>query len=314
MGKTQRIVGIILIVLACCLAAYAWVLGSRMAEEQKRAQPQLQPVVVAAAHISAGKVITPEMIKLVGFPVRPEGSYLDMSQVLGKMTASDLAAGEPLLRERVEGSVRQVMHQLEQGERAVAVRVDEVIAVGNRLSPGDFVDVYLTLRRNSDEISDTHARLLLEKVRILAMGVRDVVAPKEGGATVRNAVEPPKTAVLAVPSLDVDKLALAAESGRLLLALRPLPDKETPDSTAPGSEPGAPSKVAVTTPPAGAKHVLSVLTLRELINARKNDRPSQSAAAPSPAAESSGKRAIVVMHGLKEKSIYMDGKLQGAKQ
>lgn len=50
MGKTQRILGGVLILLALALAAYAWVLSERMTAEQRESEARLQPVVVAGGH------------------------------------------------------------------------------------------------------------------------------------------------------------------------------------------------------------------------------------------------------------------------
>lgn len=312
MGKTQRILGGVLILLALALAAYAWVLSERMTAEQHEAETRLQPVVVATVRIVAGTVILPEMVQLTGLPSRPPGSYGDIKAVLGKLTASDIAVGEPLLQERIEGNARAMPQRLEEGERAVAVRVDDVIAVGNRLNPGDRVDVFVTLRRNSEEIPDTQSRLLLEKLRVLAFGSKDVAVSKDSGAQLRSNTETPKTAVLAVRLADVDKLALAAESGRLLLALRPqeaVPDKEPEGVAVPNAPPAQIS--------ASAKQVAPpVLTLRDLVGAGKIGQRGQGGGLNPPAGKgvAGPGSAVSVLHGLKEKTVYLNAKQSEARQ
>lgn len=308
MGKIQRIVGGVLILLALGLAAYAWTVSNRMADEQRQAQLQLQQqmqsVVVAIARIPAGTVMTPEMLRLASFPARPEGSYGEVKALIGRPTASDIAAGEPLLKERVEGNGRSVLQRLEEGERAVAIRVDDVIAVGNRLSPGDLVDAYVTLRRNGEEVPDTHSRLVLEKLRVLAFGNRDAGGSKEAGGNVRSAVDNPKTAVLAIKVPDVDKLALAAESGRLLLALRPSEQTPAADVVPADNHPPAAKGREATVEAAKAQPVS--LTLRELVGAPKTTASHAPAAAAQ--AKAGGGSSIRVLHGLKETSVYLDTK------
>ncbi|MCB4360482.1 Flp pilus assembly protein CpaB [Quatrionicoccus australiensis] len=312
MGKTQRILGGVLILLALALAAYAWVLSERMTAEQHEAETRLQPVVVATVRIAAGTTILPEMVQLTGLPSRPPGSYGDIKAVLGKLTASDIAVGEPLLQERIEGNVRAMQQRLEEGERAVAVRVDDVIAVGNRLNPGDRVDVFVTLRRNSEEIPDTQSRLLLEKLRVLAFGSKDAAATKDSGSQLRSNTETPKTAVLAVRLGDVDKLALAAESGRLLLALRPqeaVPDK-APEGVAVTS--ASPAQIS-----AAAKEVAPpVLTLRDLVGTGKIGQRGLGVGPNSPAGKgvAASGSAVSVLHGLKEKTVYLNAKQSEARQ
>lgn len=305
MGKTQRIIGAVLILLALGLAAYAWVLGERMAAEQKKAQVQMYPVVVAVTRIAAGTPITPEMIKSSPFPVRPEGSYADSKLLLGKTTASDIAEGEPLLRERVENAPRTAQLRLEEGERAVAVRVDEVIAVGNRLSAGDQVDVYVTIRRNSEEIPETQSRLLIENLRILAFGSRDAVQVRESGAAVKSAADNPKTAVLAVRLPDIGKLALAAESGRLLLALRPAESAGSAKPLVAGSTASALAKPAATDA-VPVKAQPAAMTLRELLGAKAGGVGPR-VTVHGPGAEG----RVSVLHGLKERSVYYDAKPAG---
>lgn len=356
MGKTQKIVGAVLILLALVLAGYAWVLSSRMAAKQQEAQRQMQPVVVAVSRIAAGSMVRPEMVRSVLFPMRPEGAYSEVNAVAGKITASDIAAGEPLLRERIGGTLRAILQHLNAGERAVAVRVDEVIAVGNRLNPGDLVDVYVTLRRNNDEIPDTQSLLLLEKLQVLAFGSKDAIAaagsgdgagnarevadsPGGVGALTSSAVgattpstrsavrggvaEIPKTAVLAVKQADVDKLALAAESGHLLLALRP---HETPqagdpaaalDAASGGAQGvGGEAKDEKAKLAAGAiaqtKIPPVILTLRELVGAPKDTgklRPAAPGARETRLAVAAPRgEGIAVMHGLKEKTVYLSAK------
>ncbi|MGE5469492.1 MAG: Flp pilus assembly protein CpaB [Bacteroidota bacterium] len=306
MGKIQRIVGGILVLFALGLAAYAWNLSNRMAAEQRQAQLQLQPVVVAAVRIPAGTAITPEMLRLSGFPQRPEGSYADIKAVAGKLTASDIAAGEPLLKERVEGNARALLQHLESGERAMAIKVDEVIAVGNRLSPGDLVDAFVTLKRNNDEIQDTQSRLVLAKLRVLAFGSKDTVVAKEAASSPRSAVESTKTAVLAVKLTDVDKLMLAAESGRLLLALRPPEGADASVPTTPGNADAA-GKVAENAADP-AKALPAALTLRELVGASKSGERSSRPVTVGGRAEPAPRRSVSVLHGLKEKSVYLDTK------
>jgi len=309
LGKTQRIVGALLIVAAIGLAAYAWMLSKDMAASKP---VPMQQVVVAAQRIAAGTVLSADQLQLMGFPSRPAGSYGAIEAVLGKTVPVDLAAGEPLLAERIEGGATPSLKRLQPGERAVAIKVDEVVAVGNRLAPGDLVDVFATFRRNNEEIADSHARLLLSGLRILAFGGLDAPEAKKAGATMRNVADTPRTAVLAVPLADVDRLALAAEAGRLLLALRPL---DTAGETPPppvavagnASATLAPTAAALLSAPAQA------VSLRELAGnvGTAASRPAANGGAAKRAAPAP---TVKVMHGLKETSVRVSMKRNGAGQ
>lgn len=310
MGKTQRLVGILLIVAALVLAAYAWVISKEMAA---RSKVQLQNVVVAAEHIAAGSLLTPEKLRVMAFPTRPLGSFGEVASLLGKQTPVDIAAGEPLLAERLNATASQSVKQLEAGERAVAIRVDEVIAVGNRLLPGDLVDVFVTFRRNNDEIPDSQARLLLSELRILAFGGIDAQDARKVGGGVARTVEMPRTAVLAVPLGSVDKLALAADAGRLLLALRPN-DGKARDSTIKATENA--SEMPLPKPPNPPERALSLRELAATLPSQTK-RPVANGTEggttkPSPTPVPG--TPIKVLHGLKESTVYVGTARNGAGQ
>lgn len=289
----QRVVGALLIVLAIGLAAYAWVLSKDMAAVRP---PVTQPVVVAAQRIAAGTVLTPDKLQLMEFPTPPAGSYREIAPLLGRLAPVDIAAGEPLLQERLEGNGAAAVKRLQPGERAVAIRVDEVIAVGNRLAPGDVVDVFATFRRNNDEIADSQARLLLGGLRILAIGSQAGEARK-GSGNLRTVADTPRTAVLAVPLAEVEKLALAAEAGRLLLALRPL--------ESPAGETQGVSSATLLSPEAQA------VNLRTLTGNTTQRAAAQAGTAPRRAASGA---TVKVMHGLKERTVRVSMKRNGAGQ
>lgn len=72
------------------------------------------------------------------------------------------------------------------------------------------------------EIAQTQARLLLSRVRVLSFGDATVERDGTPGPTGAGA----RTAVLAVPTAQVDALTLAEASGRLVLALRSPRDED----------------------------------------------------------------------------------------
>ena len=99
------------------------------------------------------------------------------------------------------------------GERAIAVRVDEGNAVGNRVRPGNFVDVFFMLKRDMSagpgadaEVDATQARLLLSRVRVLSFGDATLPGTSDAADAAANAANAPRsagarTAVLAVLTL-----------------------------------------------------------------------------------------------------------------
>ncbi|WP_415033467.1 Flp pilus assembly protein CpaB [Azonexus sp.] len=281
MGKTQRVLGILLVLVAIGLAAYAWTVSKQMMPEA----PKTYAVVVAAARIEADTLLTAENLRIMNFPERPSGSFDSITPLVGTVTPVDIAAGETVLSERITPPVTQAsMQALKPGERAVAIRVDEVIAVGNRIRPGDRVDVFAIFRRNSDEITDSHARLLLPGLRVVAFGSQETAESSKKGA---SKVDTARTAVLAMPVADVEKLALAAEAGRLMLALHPQQKAAQTDEIVP--------EAPVLTP-----FRLKDLTLTSAAT------PARPTSASVPGTKQAG-TTVRVWHGLKETAVHFQG-------
>ncbi|MCX4164439.1 MULTISPECIES: Flp pilus assembly protein CpaB [Paraburkholderia] len=229
MPKITRIVAGALIVLALLLGVFAWMLSRRPPPAPPASIAQTSfPVVVATHLLAAGKPITADALRIQSLPINPTGAFSDPSLLAGRIPASDIGPDSPVLESQLSSGMAE---QITPGERALAVRVDEGNAVGNRLRPGNLVDVFFTLRRDGAsggaEVDTTQARLLLSKVRVLAFG--NATAGNDNGSDPNGMV---RTAVLAIPVSEVDRVTLAETSGRLIFALRNPRDDETVDPSA----------------------------------------------------------------------------------
>ncbi|KAG8149623.1 Flp pilus assembly protein CpaB [Burkholderia catarinensis] len=233
-NNLTKIIAGLLIAIAVLLGIYAWMLGRAPAHPAvvapSVATMQTVPVVVATRLLPAGQPIPADALKLASAPMMPIGGFSDPSLLVGRVPANDILAAAPV----VEGGLTSgLANQVAPGERAVAIKVDETNAVGNRLRPGNFVDVFLNLRRDGSgmaqsgsEIPNSQARLLMSKLRVLSFG--DATPERDGNGGPGGAV---RTAVLAVPTAQVNALTLAEASGRLTLALRNPRDEEVAAQT-----------------------------------------------------------------------------------
>jgi pilus assembly protein CpaB len=219
-SRTVRNLAIAMIVVAVGLGFFALrlVKGLRQTEQAEVAdtRSELAKVVVAIAPIEQGKSVEAESLSLEEVSLVPDGSFQKVDDVVGRKVYQPVAKGEPLLSRhfRPPGPVAS---RIKPGERAIAVKVDGVIGLGGFIQPDDRVDVLLYLARDSREISDTQARVLLEDIRVLAYGANlERREQDEKEDNTNNA----RTAVLAVPESDVDRLMLGASKGSLRLALR----------------------------------------------------------------------------------------------
>lgn len=235
-----KIIAGILVLLALAVGGYAWVLGRQpavpAASVARGAAPasdtsRMYPVVVTSKAVPAGQVVPPDALRLAQLPLKPGGSFTEIAPLAGRVAAVDLPEGTPLQEGQL---VSGLALRLADGERAVAIKADEVLGVGGRVQPGDFVDVFVLLKGDGKEVDRSQSRLLLARQRVLAFGSNSVDGGpskkddgKNGSAQART--ELARTAVLAVPVADVNRLALGEATGRLLLALRNPADLAQPD-------------------------------------------------------------------------------------
>jgi len=102
-----------------------------------------------------------------------------------------------------------------EGMRAISVKVNEVIGVAGFVVPGTRVDVLVTAK-GSATTATTETRTVLSNVQVLTAGTRydQERATKEGKAI------PTTVVTLLLTPDDAEKLTLASEEGRIMLALR----------------------------------------------------------------------------------------------
>jgi len=189
------------------------------------------PVVVAAKPLPAGEAIPADAQRVERLTINPAGAFQDASAASGRVPVLDLAEGTPVMENQL---VSGLALRIGEGERAVAIKADEVMGVGNRIQPGDFVDVFVSLKSDGKDVDRSQARLLLSRKRVLAFGNASVdglpsKAVDKAAAQQAQRAEPARTAVLAVPVDEVNRLTIGDTSGKLLLALRNPTDMSEPD-------------------------------------------------------------------------------------
>lgn len=292
-----KLIAAILVLLALALGGYAWFLSRQPAPvaAQPTAAPQAQvpapdaplfPVVVAARAMPVGEPIAADALRVVQLPINPQGGFRETAPIVGRVPVVDLGEGTPLLESQL---VSGLALRIGEGERAVAVKADEVMGVGHRVRPGDFVDIFFVLKSDNREIDRSQVRLLLARKRVLAYGSASVDgAPSAKGSSNGNAQaassQQARTAVLAVPVDEVNRLALAEQSGRLLLALRNPDDLQAPDPRLFADLPTALQPVAAgrgqaRTPLQGLDEAQAGLTVADLASGGQGPRPAAAPAA-----------------------------------
>lgn len=267
MPKAIRIAAILLLAIAALLMVLAFGLGRRAPAAADSAhdtatlrQPPKRLMVVAGKELPAGQPIAAGDLTIAEMALPPANGYTVIGEVEGRTPSRNIAAGAMITSEHL---LQGIAIGIKPGERAVAVPVDELAGVSNRVTPGDYVDVFMSLQDPSAAASgrsNTQARLLLSRLQVLGYGNADVgqraasddarnndvgeLPPEPGsraetiaardsrssGANNADAAQA-RSAILAVPVQDAGRLLLAAHSGKLFLALRNPGDTGLADET-----------------------------------------------------------------------------------
>jgi pilus assembly protein CpaB len=216
--------------------------GEQLATEAQQVQQQvddelLVPAVLLARPVLPYVPLTEADLLVERLHVAPPGSYSDTAALVGKTLWRELPAGTVLSESSFEigGPLARMIHP---DERALAITIDETLGNGGHLRPGDYVDVLLFLSQ-SETNADQTVQVVVPALRVLSIGdelgltltgepatpppaTEEEKRAQEQQRTQRNAA---RTAVLAVPEPMLTRFALAAQVGRLGLAVRSAEEK-----------------------------------------------------------------------------------------
>lgn len=220
-----KVIAAVTVALAFILALIGYKVSRQYAENAEKATreganaPQTV-AVVALKPLAAYKAIDKDSVALVPLPVAPMDFFTNLDEVVGRTPMVDVDAGAPVTGRYFKES-NAVARIIPAGHQALSLEVNDVIAVGGFVRPGDVVDVLVYLRTGSG-VPETQARVLLPSARVLAYEERVIDRPQglkaeEGGPDSRRRV---RTAVIAVPEAETTKVMLGASLGEIRLALR----------------------------------------------------------------------------------------------
>jgi pilus assembly protein CpaB len=205
--------------LLAVFIAQSW-LSSQAALQAKNQQPahavSTQTIVVAKEPLRYGMELTAAALKEVAWAgdAVPAGAFHKVADALKggrRIVLAAIEPNEPVLALKVTGpGQRATLSSLVQdGMKAVTIRVNDVEGVGGFVLPGDHVDVVLT--RNKSGSAPT-SEIVLQNTRVLA--VDQSADERATKATVSKSV------TLEVNTVDAQKVWLAASVGNLSLLLR----------------------------------------------------------------------------------------------
>jgi pilus assembly protein CpaB len=184
-----------------------------------RTQVAVKPMshlVIATADMSIGSIVTPTQVKAVSWPsdLVPPKALANLSDVEGRVLNESVSKGEPILMTKLapKGTSAGLAAMLQEGKRALSVRVDDVSGVAGFVHPGDHVDVLMDLAMPGAK--DEHfSKTILQNVVVLSAG--------QTWEQVRD--EKPKvvnTVTLVLTTEEAEVLNLASNQGKIRLTLR----------------------------------------------------------------------------------------------
>jgi pilus assembly protein CpaB len=176
-------------------------------------------IVVAAESLEYGSTLTDRNVIEVSWPssVVPDGAFNSKAELLKEGQRAVLVSiekNEPVISSRITGPNQpaSLAALVGPGMRAVSITVDEARGVAGFVRTGDRVDVILTRGDSRNEPSSSYADVLLQDVKVLAIG--QLSKERQEHATVV------KTVTVEVSSEQAQKLVLAGGVGTLSLVLR----------------------------------------------------------------------------------------------
>jgi pilus assembly protein CpaB len=176
-------------------------------------------IAVAKVDIPVGTKIILEQIEEAEFPSNavPDGAFESAQKLVGRVAVVQIAAREAVTDTKLapEGTAGGLTAIIPEGYRAMTVKVDDASGVSGFLQPGAIVDVVVVIDPKENSINqDPISKVVLQNVRVLA-NAQNMDKPKdEREATTVKAV------TLQVTPEQAEKLALAANEGKLQLIMR----------------------------------------------------------------------------------------------
>lgn len=184
--------------------------------ESQRKPVSTSTVVVARSPMRFGMQITPQMLREVEWPGEaiPVGAFVSIRELTDGDKRSVLASiepNEPIVAAKITGPGQKATLSavLQDGMKAVTVRVNDVEGVAGFILPGDRVDVLVTRSQEKESSSND---VVLQSVRVLAI---DQLADDR-----TDKPQVVKAVTLEVDTVSAQKLSLAASVGNLSLVLR----------------------------------------------------------------------------------------------
>jgi pilus assembly protein CpaB len=280
--------GLFMLLIALIAGGAAAMFASRWMQAQAQGGDE---IAVAAVDIELGGQLSPEMLKMVKWPTGsvPPGAFAQLAVLDGRVAKTAIMRGEPVMESKLApmGTKGGLSAVVQEGKRAMTVRVNDVVGVAGFALPGNYVDIMVNTsdegsRRGNQDRSIS--KIVLERILVLAVAQeasRDTTKPR-----VVNAV------TLEVTPEEAEKLDLARSVGTLSLVLRNQVDPKPGDTE--GATKSSLLKEEVAAAPKPVAAPAPAPAPRPVVVVR---RPAPAPATPAPAPVNAPRNCVEVIRG-----------------
>lgn len=218
-------------IAAWAVGQYLKVKESEIKQQYTRTDIVKVPVVVAVTPLSKGDLLTPDKVVVREIPqdyvpddaIHPN----DFGIIANKLMLSNVQPGKPILMSYVpKTGEEQFSDILKPGRRAVTININENNSNANMLVPGDYIDLYLSQKKN-----DKSLQLILERVTVLATGRQSISEKDKLKKSIFGQSEAYSTITLDLSTMDAGRVSLAQEYGSFVALLRNRKDELQVSST-----------------------------------------------------------------------------------
>ena len=203
---------------------------SRYMSSVQAGNGSLTKIAVAKVDIPLGTKIIAEQVGEVEVPAgtTPDGTFESAAKLVGRVAVVNIAPREAITDAKLapEGTEGGLTAVIPEGYRAMTVKVDDAVGVSGFIQPGAVVDVVVVIDPRDNGVNqDPISKVVLQNIKVLANG-QNIDKPKnEREATTVKAV------TLQVTPEQAEKLALAANEGKLQLIMRNSTDQGDSQTT-----------------------------------------------------------------------------------
>jgi pilus assembly protein CpaB len=184
-------------------------------------------VLVAASDLQIGAELKQEDLRAVQWPSNavPANSFSKPEDLVGRGLVMPVMTNEPFLPSKLasKDAGAGLPPVIPEGQRALSVRVNDVVGVAGYVLPGTRVDVVATMNPTQNQ-TDITSKVILTNVQVVAAGTK--IEQDEKNKPIQVAV-----VTLLVNPDEAEKLTLASTEGKIQLALRNPLDKTAPQTS-----------------------------------------------------------------------------------